>query len=133
MKGLKFLVILALAIVAGILLSSFTLTINGVSVPFKTFIPNIVVPSEPLGPDWFHNTLFTTLIVDAVIIVLAVGFDDQKKIGKHKGALLIRNSWGVEWGEGGYGWLPYEYIEAGLAADFWSMVEADFVSSNLFQ
>lgn len=65
--------------------------------------------------------------------VLTIGFDDQKKIGKHKGALLIRNSWGVEWGEGGYGWLPYEYIEAGLAADFWSMVEADFVSSNLFQ
>ncbi|GIV84106.1 MAG: ATP synthase subunit a [Candidatus Roseilinea sp.] len=72
MKGLKFLVILVLAIVAGLLLSSFTLNINGVAVPFKTFIPNIVVPSEPLGPDWLHNTLFTTLIVDAVIIVLAL-------------------------------------------------------------
>lgn len=72
MKGLKFLVILALAIAAGLLLSSFTLNINGVAVPFKTFIPNIVVPSEPLGPDWLHNTLFTALIVDAVIIVLAI-------------------------------------------------------------
>ena len=72
MKGLKFLIILGLSIAAGILLSSFTLTINGVSVPFKTFIPNIVVPSEPLGPEWLHNTLFTTLIVDAVIIVLAI-------------------------------------------------------------
>ena len=72
MKGLRFLIILGLAIAAGILLSSFTLTINGVSVPFKTFIPNIVVPSEPLGPEWLHNTLFTTLIVDAVIIVLAI-------------------------------------------------------------
>jgi len=65
--------------------------------------------------------------------VLAVGYDDQKKVGKDKGALLIRNSWGVEWGEAGYGWLPYSYIEAGLAADFWSMVAADFVSSKLFQ
>lgn len=65
--------------------------------------------------------------------VLAVGFDDQKKIGKQKGALLIRNSWGTYWGDGGYGWLPYEYIEAGLAADFWSMVDAGFVSSDLFQ
>jgi len=71
-RGLKFLIILGLAIAAGILLSSFTLNINGVDVPFKTFIPNIVVPSEPLGPDWLHNTLFTTLIVDVVIIVLAI-------------------------------------------------------------
>lgn len=72
MKGLKFLVILIGAIVLGILLSSFTLNVNGQAVPFKTFIPNIVVPSEPLGPDWLHNTLFTTFIVDAVVIVLAL-------------------------------------------------------------
>ncbi|MCS7087178.1 MAG: F0F1 ATP synthase subunit A [Thermoflexales bacterium] len=72
MKGLRFLILLIGSLVVGILLSSFTLTINGIPVPFKTFIPNVVVPSEPLGPDWLHNTLFTTLIVDAVIIVLAI-------------------------------------------------------------
>lgn len=72
MKGLRFLVLLIGSLVVGVLLSSFTLTINGIAVPFKTFIPNVVVPSEPLGPDWLHNTLFTTLIVDAVIIVLAI-------------------------------------------------------------
>ncbi len=72
MKGLKFLVLLIGSLLVGLLLSSFTLNINGIDVPFKAFIPNIVVPSEPLGPDWLHNTLLTTVIVDAVIIVLAL-------------------------------------------------------------
>lgn len=65
--------------------------------------------------------------------VLAVGYDDQKKIGATKGALLIRNSWGKDWGDHGYGWLPYAYIENGLADDFWSLVKAEFVDSDLFK
>lgn len=65
--------------------------------------------------------------------VLAVGYDDNKKIGKTKGALLIRNSWGKDWGENGYGWLPYAYVEAGLADDFWSMVKSEYVDTDLFK
>lgn len=64
--------------------------------------------------------------------VLAVGYDDAKKIGANKGALLIRNSWGTTWGEAGYGWLPYAYVEQGLAQDFWSMVKGEFVDTDLF-
>lgn len=30
------------------------------------------------------------------------------------------NSWG-EWGDHGYGYLPFEYLERGLADDFWSI------------
>jgi C1A family cysteine protease len=65
--------------------------------------------------------------------VLAVGYDDQKKIGSKKGALLIRNSWSTGWGDQGYGWLPYAYVESGLADDFWTMVKAEFVDSDLFK
>lgn len=65
--------------------------------------------------------------------VAAVGYDDGKKIGKEKGALLIRNSWGTAWGERGYGWLPYAYVEEGLAVDFWSLVQAEFVDTDLFK
>lgn len=65
--------------------------------------------------------------------ILAVGYDDNKKIGKDKGALLIRNSWGTRWGVQGYGWLPYSYVEAGLADDFWSMLKQEYVDTDLFK
>ncbi len=64
--------------------------------------------------------------------VMAVGHDDTRKIGDEVGALLIRNSWGREWGEDGYGWLPYRYVTGGLAADFWSLLKATFVDTELF-
>jgi C1A family cysteine protease len=64
--------------------------------------------------------------------VMAVGYDDKKKVGDHAGALLIRNSWGRRWGEDGYGWLPYAYVERGLATDFWSLVKKEYVDTSLF-
>ena len=63
----------------------------------------------------------------------AVGYNDTKKIGNDKGALLIRNSWGTAWGEDGYGWLPYKYVEVGLADDFWSLVRSEYTDTDLFE
>jgi len=71
--------------------------------------------------------------------VAAVGYDDKIKI-KNKGkcgvettgALLIRNSWGIGWGEDGYGWLPYEYVMKGLAEDFWSLLKKEWVDTGIF-
>jgi C1A family cysteine protease len=37
--------------------------------------------------------------------ICVVGYDDNKKLVKFK------NSWGKDWGENGYGYLPYKYIE----------------------
>ena len=65
--------------------------------------------------------------------VVAVGYDDAHTIGDEEGALLIRNSWGVGWGEKGYGWLPYRYLVEQVAVDFWSLVQADFVDTELFR
>ena len=71
--------------------------------------------------------------------VMAVGYDDEKIIKNANsdkiettGALLIRNSWGTGWGDGGYGWLPYEYILRSLAVDWWSILKSEWVDTKQF-
>lgn len=37
--------------------------------------------------------------------VTCVGYDDEKQ------AFLVRNSWGNDWGQGGYFWMPYDFFK----------------------
>ncbi len=50
--------------------------------------------------------------------VLAVGYSDSH--------LVVRNSWGKDWGDAGYGYLPWAYFdrERLLATDCWALVDA---------
>jgi C1A family cysteine protease len=73
----------------------------------------------------------------ALHALVAAGYDDEKTIARFDpatgrasltgGALRVRNSWGASWGDGGYGWLPYDYVRAGLTSDWWCLLRADYL------
>lgn len=65
--------------------------------------------------------------------VTAVGYDDRLRIRSDKGALLVRNSWGENWGDRGYGWLPYSYVNERLAVDFWTLLKPSWLRSGEFE
>lgn len=52
--------------------------------------------------------------------IAAVGFDDKKQ------HFIIRNSWGTDWGDKGYFYMPYEFIlNPQYASDFWCITHSD--------
>lgn len=71
--------------------------------------------------------------------LVAVGYDDTMEFdypngskSPLKGAFLIRNSKGKDWGDEGYGWLPYYYVQKEIATDWWSLLTAEWINTSGF-
>ncbi len=67
------------------------------------------------------------------VAALAVGYDDHRRLRAGRGALLARLCWGSQWGEVGYGWLPYAYVRERLAVDFWTLLSPEWLASAEFR
>jgi len=67
--------------------------------------------------------------------VTIVGYEEKKSEG---GAFLIKNSWGTDWGERGYGWIPMKYFvkqknaDAPLADDIWTIIKQEWLDLGEF-
>lgn len=60
--------------------------------------------------------------------VLAVGYNDDFEYEHEKGAVLCQNSWGTEWGQQGFFWIPASFWSGGLGAlatDCWTLRRAN--------
>ena len=52
--------------------------------------------------------------------VMAVGYNDAKKV------IIVRNSWGVEWVDKGYFYMPYAFItNSNMCSDLWAIFTTD--------
>ena len=60
---------------------------------------------------------------------LLIGFDD-KYLAASRGAFRIYCPWGNDWGEQGFGWLPYSYAERRMTLDFWTILNREWVASG---
>ncbi len=85
---------------------------GGFSVPESMFYPQTELSGVVIVP-------FPNEQIVGGHAVLFVGYDDRLRL------LKFQNSWGESWGDGGFGYLPYDYVEMGLADDFWTIRMAE--------
>jgi C1A family cysteine protease len=64
----------------------------------------ILLPDNKNQMNWLHG-------------IFLIGWDDAEKVFK------FINSWGIDWGDSGYGYLPYSYITQGYVSNPMTMTD----------
>lgn len=59
-----------------------------------------------------------------------VGYDDTKIRGRFSGHFEVKNSHGENWGDGGYCWMPYEFLSNGICYEAWSSIDMNLPISS---
>jgi C1A family cysteine protease len=95
-----------------------------------------------LGAAAIHGTIPEPTPGEPIVLehaFVAAGYDDERvtcdasgHVRTGRGALRVRSSWGPDWAEGGYAWLPYGYVLRGLTRDFWVLVSTASVDLEQF-
>jgi len=91
-------------------------TLNDVKTALSNRIPvvfGMLLNENYINCDGFYNKTGGKMIGGHAQVV--VGFDDEKK------SVLVRNSWGVLWGDAGYAWVNYDVFE-GNSYDYWVII-----------
>ncbi len=96
---------------------------------FPVVIGFSVPESLTEGPEIPYRPMLDNVIGGQAALI--VGYEDRLT-SSTVGAFLIRSSWGRNWGQDGYGWLPYKYVIEGLASDAWTMMSQTWVNSGEF-
>lgn len=133
----------------------FRIDSNGIAVP-KVIdrMKRLLVHGVPsmLGYAVFFGAEFQARATANIVLPLATdiqigrhalmvcGYDDARTIVNTStdgsscvGAFLVQNSRGTEWGDGGFGWLPYAYFDKGWVNDIWSVVNATIADLQPFE
>jgi len=54
----------------------------------------------------------------------------NKKV--HEPGVVFANSWDVEWGVDGYGFLPFDYVMNNWCSDMWTLLRAEWLVTHVF-
>jgi C1A family cysteine protease len=95
-------------------------TLKGCLASGYPFVFGFAVYQEFENKDIAQNGILSLPASDESMLgghaVMAVGYDDAKQM------VIVRNSWGGQWGIDGYFMMPYAYIiNADLCQDFWTI------------